>query len=346
MTDSAFSRGMSKAETDKRISDLEDALGRSNKALVRAKEKTDRMVEAALQGAHDAAIARWSDEPIVARVDSSASGKPEAALWHMTDWQGSKKTTSYNSQVMEERIMAFCGKAVAITEIQRAHHPVDDCAIAFGGDMIEGLFNFPTQPFEVDATIFKQFVTVAALIERVIRLALEHYNTVTVVAEWGNHGRMGSKRDAIPRSDNIDRMVYELARQNLKNEPRVIWDEHHGEEDIQHLEIGNYRALVIHGDEIGRNGFASPAAFMQAAVSWQSGAHDWPFRDIYVGHYHQHAEYPFRNGLGSLFYTGSTESDNRYASVSMAASARPSQRLHFIDPDKGLVTAQYKIYLD
>jgi hypothetical protein len=28
-------------------------------------------------------------------------------------------------------------------------------------------------------------------------------------------------------------------------------------EDIQRVEVGNYRALVIHGDEIGRGGFAS-----------------------------------------------------------------------------------------
>jgi viroplasmin and RNaseH domain-containing protein len=30
----------------------------------------------------------------------------------------------------------------------------------------------------------------------------------------------------------------------------------------------------------------------------------------------------------------------------MAASAVPSQRLHFIDPDKGRVTGIYKVWLD
>jgi hypothetical protein len=52
------------------------------------------------------------------------------------------------------------------------------------------------------------------------------------------------------------------------------------------------------------------------------------------------------NGQGSVYQTGSTESDNRYAGVLLAASATPSQRLHFIDPDKGRVTAAYKIWLD
>jgi hypothetical protein len=30
----------------------------------------------------------------------------------------------------------------------------------------------------------------------------------------------------------------------------------------------------------------------------------------------------------------------------MAASAIPSQRLHFIDPNAGRVTAQYKVFVD
>jgi hypothetical protein len=52
------------------------------------------------------------------------------------------------------------------------------------------------------------------------------------------------------------------------------------------------------------------------------------------------------NGLGSIYQTGSTESDNRYARDLLAASAIPSQRLHFIDPVKGRVTAEYKVWLD
>lgn len=37
---------------------------------------------------------------------------------------------------------------------------------------------------------------------------------------------------------------------------------------------------------------------------------------------------------------------NRYARDTMASSAIPSQRLHFIDPDAGHVTASYKVWLE
>lgn len=326
------------------VRELRQALIRIQKQLKKAKERTEELVETTQQAAYDAMLTLGEYEPITAPIPNKSKKMGEVALWHMTDWQGAKKTTSYDSEIMRKRALDFAQKAVRITEIQRADHPVRDCTIMFGGDMVEGLFNFPTQAFEVDATLFEQYVNVARLCVDVVRFALANYEKVTVVAEWGNHGRIGSKRDNVPRSDNFDRMCYELARQLLAGEKRLIWQD--CPEDIQRVQIGNYRALLIHGDEVGRNGFASPMAIVQHANRWRSGAYPWEFRDVYIGHYHTHAEWPMANGQGSVYQTGSTESDNRYAGVMLAASATPSQRLHFVDPDKGRVTAAYKIWLD
>jgi len=184
---------------------------------------------------------------------------------------------------------------------------------------------------------------VATLLDKTVRAAASIYSKVRVVPEWGNHGRIGSKRAAVPKSDNADRMTYRLAEAMTKDESRITWQD--CPEDIQRLEIGNYRALVIHGDEVGRNGFASPMTIVQHVNRWRSGAYRWEFNDVYMGHYHTHAEWPLANGEGAVYQTGSTESDNRYARDNLASSAIPSQRIHFIDPNKGRVTAQYKIQL-
>lgn len=326
------------------VGELRRALMRVQKQLLQAKQRTDELVDVTHQAAHDATLAMGPITPVPAPELSKSKKKAEVALWHMTDWQGAKKTTSYDSEVMRKRVLSFAEKAVRITEIMRADHPVTECVIMFGGDMVEGLFNFPSQAFEIDSTLFEQYVNVSRLCVDVVRYALANYEKVTVVPEWGNHGRIGSKRDNVPRSDNFDRMCYELARQLLQGEKRLTWQE--CPEDIQRVVIGNYRALLIHGDEVGRNGFASPMAIVQHANRWRSGAYPWEFRDLYIGHYHTHAEWPMANGLGSVYQTGSTESDNRYAGVMLAASATPSQRLHFVDPVKGRVTAAYKVWLD
>ena len=326
------------------VVELRKALIRTQKQLKEAKQRTEELVEATIQAAFDATLSMGEIKPVQDVVPDKRKIKSEVALWHLTDWQGSKKTTTSNSQIMRKRVMECVTKAKRITEIQRADHPVKDVVIMFGGDMVEGLFNYPAQLHEIDATLFEQYVTVSRLIVDTVREALAIYEKVLVVAEWGNHGRIGSKRADVPRSDNVDRMCYELARQLLGDEKRLTWAD--CPEDVQRVEIGNYRALLIHGDEVGRNGFASPAAIVQHANRWRSGAYPWEFRDVYIGHYHTHACWPMANGLGSVYQTGSTESDNRYARDLLAASAIPSQRLHFIDPIKGRVTAEYKVWLD
>jgi uncharacterized coiled-coil protein SlyX len=326
------------------IEDLRAALVRTQRDLKKAKAKTDHLVEATIEAARDAVLSHpLPKTPRVAKSRSKAGS--EVALWHLTDWQGAKLTPSYNSQVMHKRVHRFVDKATKITDIQRKAHPVDEVVILFGGDMIEGLFNFPTQPFEIDATLFEQFVTVANLIVEVVHRALAVYPSVTVIGEWGNHGRLGSRRDAVPRSDNADRMTYELARQILKSSgAKVTWED--SGEDIQRVEVGAYRALLIHGDEIGRSGFASTNTITNHVNRWRSGSYPWDFRDVYVGHYHTHYQSSLADGAGAIYGTGSTESDNRYAAVGLASSAVPSQRLHFINPREGRVTAQYQVWLD
>ncbi len=330
-----------------RARDQIDALRQANanlqSQLINAKNKGKEIVNAVYQAAYDASLLAETVKSVPPKKDKRDQSA-EVALWHMTDWQGAKLTTSYDSEVMKERVKKFVRKALSITEIQRADHPVKDAVLMMGGDMVEGLWNFPTQAFEVDATLFKQFVTVAKLIEEVVLEMLSNYEHVTVVAEWGNHGRLGSKRDAIPKSDNLDRMTYELARQRLEGESRLTWGD--CEEDIQRVEIGNYRALLMHGDEVGRAGFASPSAWQAAGNRWKAGAYDWDFSDIYLGHYHKVASENMSDGISAIYWTGSTESGNRYARDSMAASGVPSQRLHFVDPEKGRITAQYVIWLD
>jgi hypothetical protein len=326
------------------VKELRQAMLRLQKQLKQSKERNEDLVFATRQAAYDAMLTFGKIPPVPAITIDKRKTKGEVALWHMTDWQGAKRTVSYNSDIMRRRVMEFAEKAVRITDIQRADHPVKEVTIAFGGDMVEGLFNFPSQAFEIDSTLFEQYVNVSRLCVDVVRFALAHYEKVTVVPEWGNHGRIGSKRDNVPRSDNFDRMCYELAHQLLQGEKRLVWQD--CPEDIQRIEIGNYRALLIHGDEVGRNGFASPGAIVQHANKWRSGSYPWEFRDVYIGHYHTHAEWSMANGLGAVYQTGSTESDNRYAGVMLAASATPSQRLHFIDPVKGRVTAAYKVWLD
>ena len=346
----SLAQSLENSSRDAEIEDLRRSLTRTQQQLSKAKAKVDDLVVATIEASRDATYALGPIKPTDKPVLPKRKGlTPEVAVWDTGDWQYSKITPSYNSGIAEQRVRQFVAKCIQLTEVQRAAHPVNDCVVIFGGDMVEGLFNFPTQPFEIDATLFEQYVRVSRLCVEVVKAALATYEHVTVVPEWGNHGRIGSKRDAVVRSDNIDRMCFELARQLLENEPRLTWQA--CPEDVQRLEVGNYRALVMHGDEFGRTGFVAPASFVQHVNRWRSGAYrvdgqPWAFNDVYTHHNHTFGELPLANGEGSVYWNGSTESDNRYANIGMASTALPAQRLHFVDPDRGRVTSQYKIWLD
>jgi hypothetical protein len=330
-------------EIDPEIAELRKALNNAQKQLSKAKIRNDELVVATHRGAYEAMLALGKVPPVVAPKKDVRKASPEVALIHSTDWQGAKVTTSYNSEIMRKRVLQFAEKIVHLTNLQREHHPVRECVVMFGGDMVEGLFNYPAQLWQIDASLFEQFVNVSRLCVDFVRVMLINFDKVTVVAEWGNHGRIGGKRAEVPKNDNVDRMVYEMSRQILAGEKRLTWED--CPEDIQEVKVGNYRALLMHGDELGRSGFASPAAWIAGANRWKAGAHDYDFHDIYLGHYHRHAQEPIQKNY-NIYWTGSTESDNRYARDSMAASGMPSQRLHFVDPAKGRVTAQYQVWLD
>lgn len=349
----AFDREMKAVERSEREFDLREALRRANERIKKTKVSSDSVAEAAFQGAYDAVLA--TERPKVPLYVPRTKGahkvlKPETALLHLTDWQGAKRTVTYNTEVMRQRVRQVVANAISLVEIQRMDHPVEHIRVLLGGDMIEGLFNFPTQPYEIDATLFEQFVNVATLLDEVARTLAAAFVTVEFIAEWGNHGRIGSKRAAVPKADNADRMTYQLASAMTKDIPNVTWSI--SDEDIQRVEVGNYRALLIHGDEVGRNGYASPTTLVKHVTAWKAGGYTtslgepWDFRDAYMGHYHTHAQWPLPDGGGNLFQTGSTESDNRYARDNLAVTATPSQRLHFIDPRKGRVTAQYQVWCD
>jgi uncharacterized coiled-coil protein SlyX len=328
------------ASQETEVEELRKALQNAQRAHARAKRKTEDLVEAVYNATKDAILA--SNRPTITQPPKNKKGRAEVALLHLTDWQGGKRNTSYSLRVLSQRIDQVLAKTLQLTDIQRAHHPVNDCALVLGGDMVEGLTVFPGQAYEVEAHLFEQLFEVARIIEGAVLSLAGYFNTVHVVCEYGNHGRIGRKGD-MPVADNIDRMAYKIAADRLAHVKHVNWqmspDWH------QMLKLGNYRALIVHGDEVPSFGGQTPSySILRKCNAWASGVVD-DFTDVYMGHFHTPMTLTMANG-GRVFVTGSPESGNEYARAFVAAVGRPSQRLHYVDPDKGRVTGEYVLWLD
>lgn len=322
------------------IDELRSANVRLQRQLAEAKAKTSALVDAVERAARDAALA--SGRPEIATPKKDARKKlPEVALAHATDWQGGKSTGTFNLDILQTRINTFVEKIVKLTDIQRADHPVENIVVMFGGDMVEGVSIFPGQTWEVDASLYEQLFTVSRVMEQMLTDLLSDFRTVHVVCEYGNHGRLGRKGDH-PGHDNIDLMAYRIVAERMQKN-RVSWqfsgDWH------QIVTIGNYKAMLAHGDEIKSFGGQTPAfGILRKCNSWASGVVAG-FQDVYLGHFHTPMTLTMANG-NQIYVTGSPESDNQYAAEFVAAKGHPSQRLHFVQPDAGRVTASYLVWLD
>lgn len=326
------------------VAELRRALRDAQRAGMRKRVDTDALVAAVYQAAHDAFIAHGPALKIAVPPKDKRSKGAEAALVHLTDWQIGKVTSTYNMDVGRARVAQAMSKTVELTEIQRAHHPVNDCHLMLGGDMIEGVGIFPGQAFEVEAAAFEQTVACSKLIESSVVLALENFQDVHVWEEIGNHGRLGRKGDH-PHGDNLDRMAYQLARSSLGDVGgRLHWHPWAGEIGA-HVKVGNYTAFLFHGDEIKSFGGNTPAfGILRKLNAWASGVLE-PFNDAYGGHFHTPMTLTMANA-GRIFMTGSPESDNGYAKEFVAAVGKPSQRLHFVDPERGRISTEYVLWLD
>jgi hypothetical protein len=328
--------------------DTKAALRRALAALEKAKATRAELVEAVYRAAHDAASAiEYTPIPPPKR---RRVRNAEVAVAMLSDWQLGKVTPDYNSTVTERRIRQFGQKVSELTAIQRADHPVNECHVWLLGDLVEGELIFPGQAHRIDASLYRQVALDGPrILGDLLRHLLTEFHSVSVLGAVGNHGAIGGpfRREMHPES-NADMMLYRIVADRFTDEPRIrfTFPEVPGERAWYAIDhIGNYSCLLFHGDQV-RGGFAGMPfyGFYKAIQGWGSGAIREPFGDAACGHWHQHATLTFNTR--TLRVNGSTESTNTWAQEQLKAMGDPSQRLLFVHPERGRVTAEYQVYLE
>jgi hypothetical protein len=323
------------------LDELQRLLKKAQQEAAANKRRTDDLVNAVYTAAYEAARASGRGLAVKRPPVDKRRRKAEVALIHATDWQLGKKTVTYGITTLSKRMELFADKVIEITGIQRQDHPVKEAVLMLGGDMVEGLGIYESQIYEIEAHLFEQLFECARIIEKLVRSLAENFEQVRVVCEFGNHGRIG-KYGVMPKGDNVDRMAYRIVEDRTKDIAHVTWQQ--SDNWYQHFAIGNYRVLLVHGDEVRTYSGTPLFGILRRVSAWAAGVVP-TFEDCYMGHWHNPISATIGNG-NRVFITGSPESGNAYAAEHLAAQARPSQRLHFIDPEKGRVTGEYVVWLD
>jgi hypothetical protein len=332
---------MTAYDHQRELDELQRLLKKAQQEAASNKRRTDDLVNAVYTAAYEAARASGRGLAVKRPPVDKRRRKAEVALIHATDWQLGKKTVTYGITTLSKRMELFADKVIEITGIQRQDHPVKEAVLMLGGDMVEGLGIYESQIYEIEAHLFEQLFECARIIEKLVRTLAQNFEQVRVICEFGNHGRIG-KYGVMPKGDNVDRMAYRIVEDRTKDISHVTWQQ--SDNWYQHFAIGNYRVLLVHGDEVRTYSGTPLFGILRRVSAWAAGVVP-TFEDCYMGHWHNPISATIGNG-NRVFITGSPESGNAYAAEHLAAQARPSQRLHFIDPEKGRVTGEYVVWLD
>lgn len=332
--------------------ELRETIRRLTRELAEAKAKREELVRAVYEAATDAFRGITVPPVRPPKSDARHAGDEEAVVV-LSDWQLGKETPSYNIDVAASRMEELATKVEKITRIQRSDHPVRRCHLFVLGDLVEGERIFPGQAWEIDASLYRQMQAAVSILANFTRRMLAAFDSVTIHAVDGNHGRLGRPGEYHPET-NADRMVYWITKLLLKDEPRVSWNFADGPGSNWYVvaKIGRYTSLLVHGNQFRGTALLPWYSIQKKAGGWALGAimdlvdslaGDGDV-DLDFGHWHQ----PTRMTLNRLTArcNGSLESHNPYAQEQLAAVGRPSQGLRFVHPERGMVTAEYTVWLE
>lgn len=331
------------------LEEQNEYLRRENRRLENLVRKHKYKKNEDLQGLYrriEDGIARLDIKPVSPPRNLSRGRDEEIANPVLSDFQMGKRTPTYNSEICAERINLFGDKVIKLTDIQRSDHPVNIAHVHALGDIVEGEDIFPGQFAELETSLYRQIIDGVEVTADFLRRMLSDFEYVKFVGVIGNHGRLSKKGgETYNPESNMDRLVYKFTSMLFADEPRIEFyiPDGPGARNFYAVDnIGEYSVMLVHGDQ-----FPVPTSghgYVKKVLGWKnSGIHE-DFRDVLVGHYHQNSKMTIGNII--LRIAGTPESDNHYASERLGVMGRPSQHLQFISPSKGIVTAEYDIWLD
>jgi predicted phosphodiesterase len=317
------------------------ALRKALLALDKAKASKAELVAAVYEAAKDAASA-VTIPPIPKPPKDKRRADAEAAILLGADWQYSKVTPQYNSEVARQRIGRHIEKTLRIIDYVRAHHPVPEVHWLLLGDLVEGELIFPGQAHRIDASLYRQVFEVGEIIANNVRLLQSHVDTVKVRGVIGNHGAIGGpfRREMHPET-NADAMAMNIARLHLPGVdfPEPIIDGERAWYAIH--EVMGKRWFLVHGDQVRGASFGIPwYGFQKKVLGWHAVL--GPFDYVATGHWHQ----AVREDINGIihFGAGSPESANTYAQEYLAGGGQQGSQWLLFQNANGL-TSEHPIRL-
>lgn len=152
---------------------------------------------------------------------------PETAMLELSDWHmGSywkNEDTGFgdmSTNILGDRIELLTTKVIGLVNLQRKAVPIPKLHINMLGDLVENDSLHHSSGVQVDQPTIRQFVYALNAAERMLISLLSEFDTISVAAVAGNHGRMGKKGEQ-HFQNNWDQLLYHMLAERFANEDRL-----------------------------------------------------------------------------------------------------------------------------
>lgn len=260
------------------------------------------------------------------------SGEATAVLcasdWHVEETVNHHSTNGlneFNLEIAEERIRKFFSASVVLTQIERNGVKITDCLLWLGGDLLSGFIHEELQETN-SLTPTETILWLKTQLEEGIAYLRHNFDHVTIVCNYGNHGRTTKKpRHATGFKNSYEWLLYSILSQQITGDD-ITWQV--ADSYLTFVEVYGKMIRFHHGDGLkyqgGIGGLTIPTE--KAISSWNKAR----VADLDVfGHWHTQQQNPKWVSNGSLI------GYNAYAVSIKASFEHPQQTFFLFDKKRG-----------
>jgi hypothetical protein len=267
--------------------------------------------------------------PRMIETKGTATAVLLASDWHVGERVDSHSVcglNEYSPDIARLRAQNFFNNSLSLIEKERSQRDIDDCVLWLGGDLITGYIHEELEESN-HLSPTEEIILCQELIESGLNLIKSEVQNVTVVCNYGNHGRTGKKKRISTGAKNS----YEwLLYQHMANRRAdVNW--HVSSGYFAYLNVYDFLLRFHHGDGIkyqgGIGGVTVPLIKFVGRANTQRRA----TLDI-VGHFHTLTFH------SSFVVNGSLIGVTPYSVSSGFPYERPQQGFLLIDAEHGVVS--------
>lgn len=233
----------------------------------------------------------------------------------------------YDISIFEERLANLERQIIRrVTEMRNAY-VIKRLNIAGLGDFVENETIFRGQNSQIDTPVIEQFLQGSKAIADFICRLLCFFDEIMFVGVYGNHGRIGRKKEAVMYT-NWDYLLYEFLKARLAEQPRLTFIIPKSWWYI--MPVRNNKFLLTHGDNVQRwmsiPYYGIERADARQTLLLQSKGYSYDY--WLVGHHHSATS--IDRPLGERIINGAFPSGSVFSVHELTTASQPSQNLLFV----------------